>query len=93
MQRAHAFSAPVPRGAAMLTAGIDMQQDRLEVEIVGWGLGEESWSIDYRVLWGDPLRPEVWAELDAVLAETWSMRAARSSGSPAPASTPAAARA
>ncbi|MGX9855786.1 phage terminase large subunit family protein [Limimaricola variabilis] len=71
MQRAHAFSAPVPRGAAMLTAGIDMQQDRLEVEIVGWGLGEESWSIDYRVLWGDPLRPEVWAELDAVLAETW----------------------
>nr|WP_241525897.1 terminase gpA endonuclease subunit [Pseudophaeobacter leonis] len=34
-----------------------MQSDRLEVEIVGWGLGEESWSLGYRVPWGDPLVP------------------------------------
>lgn len=71
LARAHPFAAPVPMGAAVLTAGIDMQQDRLEVEIVGWGLGEESWSVDYRVLWGDPLRSEVWEELDAVLGETF----------------------
>lgn len=69
MARAEPFAAPVPQGAAVLTAGIDMQLDRLEVEIVGWGLGEESWSVDYRVLWGDPLRQDVWDELDAVLAE------------------------
>jgi phage terminase large subunit GpA-like protein len=48
-----------------------MQQDRLEIEVVGWGLGEESWSIDYRVLYGDPMRSEVWEELDAVLGETF----------------------
>ncbi len=71
MARAEDYPAPVPMGAGVLTAGIDMQTDRLEIEIVGWGLGEESWSIDYRVLWGDPLRPEVWRELDAVLAETF----------------------
>jgi len=72
MARAETFAAPVPQGAAVLTAGVDMQQDRLELEVVGWGLGEESWSVDYRVLWGDPLRDEVWEDLDAVLAETWA---------------------
>ena len=71
MHRAEAFPAPVPQGAAVLTAGIDMQKDRLEVEIVGWGLGEESWSIDYRVLWGDPMHGDVWNDLDSLLGETF----------------------
>lgn len=59
----------VPAGGLYLTAGIDMQQDRLELEIVAWGVGEESWSVDYRVLWGDPLQGDVWNDLDDVLAE------------------------
>lgn len=71
MARAEPFAAPAPAGALVLTAGIDMQQDRLEVEVVGWGLGEESWSVDHRVLWGDPLQADVWDELDALLSETW----------------------
>jgi phage terminase large subunit GpA-like protein len=69
--RAEAFAAPAPAGVAVITAGVDMQADRLEVEVVGWGLGEESWSIDYRVLWGDPMRPEVWSALDDLLDETF----------------------
>lgn len=69
--RAYQFPAPVPHGALALTAGIDMQEDRLEVETVGWGLGEESWSVDYRVIWGDPLQQDVWDELDAYLDQTW----------------------
>lgn len=71
MERVERFPAPVPQGAAVLTAGIDMQQDRLEVEVVGWGLGEESWSIDYRVLWGDPMQGDVWRDLDDLLGETF----------------------
>lgn len=71
LSRVETYAAPVPTGALVLTAGIDMQQDRLEVEVVGWGLGEESWSVDYQVLWGDPLRPEVWDDLDAFLAGTY----------------------
>jgi len=71
MERAESYPAPVPQGAAVLTAGIDMQQDRLEVEVVGWGLGEESWSIDYRVLWGDPMQGDVWQDLDDLLGETY----------------------
>ena len=70
-QRAEEFAAPVPMGGVYLTAGIDMQTDRLEVEVVAWGEGEESWSVDYRVLWGDPLAGEVWEDLDALLEETY----------------------
>jgi phage terminase large subunit GpA-like protein len=72
LTRAHPFDATVPVGVGVLTAGVDMQQDRLEVEVVGWGNAEESWSIDYRVLYGDPLRSEVWADLDALLGETFT---------------------
>ena len=72
MARATEFAAPAPMGVGVVTAGIDMQSDRLEVEIVGWGLGEESWSLGYRVLWGEPLRADVWDELDELLAETWT---------------------
>lgn len=66
--RAEEFAAPVPAGGLYMTAGVDMQADRLEVEVVAWGVGEESWSVDYLVLWGDPLGDDVWEELDEVLA-------------------------
>lgn len=66
--RCEEFPAAVPAGGLVLTAGIDMQPDRLEVEVVAWGNGEESWSVDYQVLWGDPDRGEVWEDLDDVLA-------------------------
>ena len=69
--RAEPFAAPVPAGGLVLTAGIDMQQDRLECEVVAWGVGEESWSVDYRVLWGDPLQGDVWEDLEALLSSTW----------------------
>jgi phage terminase large subunit GpA-like protein len=71
MGRAEKFPDHLPAGVAVLTAGVDMQADRLEIEIVGWGLGEESWSIEHRVLWGNPLQSEVWEDLEDVLAETW----------------------
>lgn len=71
MARAEEYRAQVPAGAVFLTAGVDMQMDRLEVEVVGWGKGEESWSIAYRVLWGDPMSADVWEELDELLSETW----------------------
>lgn len=69
--RAEEYKATVPNGGVYLTCGIDMQMDRLELEIVAWGAGEESWSIDYRVLWGDPLGEEVWEDLDDILESTY----------------------
>jgi phage terminase large subunit GpA-like protein len=62
------YPADVPRPALLLTAGIDVQHDRIELEVVGWGLGEESWNVDYRVIPGDTTRDEVWEELDEALA-------------------------
>jgi len=48
----------VPSRALVLTIGADTQPDRIEAECVAWGAGEESWSLDYRVFYGDPAIPE-----------------------------------
>jgi len=72
ISRTESYLAPVPQGACFLTAGIDMQMDRLEVEIVGWGVGLESWSVDYRILHGNPMHDDVWRELDKLLSESFT---------------------
>lgn len=59
----------VPERGVILTAGVDVQRDRLECEIVAWGRGLESWSVDYQVLHGDPAQGEVWAKLDRLLRQ------------------------
>ena len=59
-------------GIVILTCGVDVQDNRLELEIVGWGRGEESWSIDYLILYGDPSTPELWAQLDEVLSRKYT---------------------
>jgi len=62
----------VPAGVMILTAGIDTQDNRLEVEVVGWGKGWESWGIQYAVIYGDPALPQVWRELDQLLLRTFT---------------------
>lgn len=69
--RAERYPAQVPMRGVYLTAGVDMQIDRLEVEVVAWGEGEESWSVEYKVLWGDPMQGDVWDDLDDFLAGTY----------------------
>ena len=69
MERAEEYSVnPMPEGVLVVTAAGDVQPDRIEIEVVGWGLGQESWSLDYRVFWGDPNSPLVWQQVDAFLA-------------------------
>lgn len=65
--RREEYPAPVPAGACLLTAGVDTQDDRLEVLVVGWGPGEESWLIDHRELWGDTSQDGPWKLLKEVL--------------------------
>ena len=72
MERAEDYGTdPLPEGVVLLTAGIDVQPNRIELEVLGWGCGEETWSIDYVVLWGDPNGPLVWQELDHVLLRVY----------------------
>jgi len=61
----------IPNGVLLLTSGVDVQGDRLEVEIVGWGEGEESWGIQYVVIPGSPFDPQTWEKLDELLTSEW----------------------
>lgn len=60
---------PVPNWVLAVTAGIDTQDDRLPLQILGWGRGMKScWPIDYNELPGDPDDDDVWIALtDALL--------------------------
>lgn len=61
-----------PEGVLCLTAGVDVQDNRIEMEVLGWGLGFESWSIAIKRFYGDPAQPEVWEEqLDDSLLSVW----------------------
>lgn len=62
----------VPEGVLVVVAAIDVQNDRLEVEFKGFGVGEESWGLDYVVLAGDPGREEVWDRLADQLKRTFT---------------------
>ena len=57
--RTEEYEAEVPNGVLVLTAGVDVQKDRLEMEVVGWGAYEESWSIDYKIFNGPTDKPMV----------------------------------
>ena len=52
-----------PAAALAVTFGVDVQQDRIECELVAWGPGEESWSLDYRVIRGNPTGRPIWNDL------------------------------
>ena len=71
-RRENYTAARLPSHILYLTAGIDVQDDRLELEVVGWRQDgrdspSESWGIEYLVLRGDPARLEVWNQLDSIL--------------------------
>lgn len=71
--RREAYKTNVPpNDVAVITVGVDIQKDRIELEIVGWAPGQIAWSIDYRVLMGDTASAPVWAELEKVVAESWT---------------------
>ena len=61
----------VPAGGLFLTAGVDIQKDRIEVDVWAWGRGLESWLIDHIVIEGGPERTEPRAALDRLLSQVW----------------------
>jgi phage terminase large subunit GpA-like protein len=65
-------SGTVPRGGLFLTAGADVQKDRIEVDVWAWGRGLESWLVDHVVIDGGPEHAETWGQLAALLMQTWS---------------------
>ena len=61
----------VPDGGYVLTAGVDVQKDRIELEIVAWGKDLESWSVDFRTIYGNPTDTEVWKKLSNIVTESF----------------------
>lgn len=61
------YGAELHDDVIILTAGVDVQDNRLEVEVVGWGYEYESYGIMYRDFPGDPGKEEVWQQLDTFL--------------------------
>lgn len=57
----------LPDGILLLTAGVDVQHDRLECTVYGWGRGRECWGIRHYVIPGCPDTPEPWRQLDGIL--------------------------
>lgn len=63
----------VPREVIVLTAGVDVQDDRLEVSVFGWGVGDESWLIEHSVIPGDPSVDGTWDDLHRNLTKPFTM--------------------
>ena len=74
----------VPAGGLFLTAGVDVQEDRLEIMISAWGQRRQMWMVDYIIVEGSvrqqapvkrpdgSLLPSVWDRLSEILKMSWS---------------------
>jgi len=71
LKRREKYGPDIPMEAGILTAAVDIQRDRLEAEVVAWGRGEESWSMDYQTFYGSPILAQVWKDLDLYLDQQW----------------------
>ena len=70
--RREVFATQIPMGGLFLTAGADVQKDRIEVDVWAWGRGLESWLVDHIVIPGGPDDPACWERLTAILSQTWA---------------------
>ena len=71
MARREPYGPVLPAAVAAITAGVDIQGNRIEVSFYGWGDGEESWLIEHVVVPGDTTGDEVWDGLDRQLLRRW----------------------
>jgi len=61
----------IPWGVGMLTMGVDVQDNRLEYSIWGWGLNDEAWLIEHKIIMGSPGLDEVWDVLNKAIYKTY----------------------
>ena len=80
MKRRENWGVKLPAPVCLLTCAVDVQADRLEGEVKGWAEGEESWGIERFVVFGNPLLPHVWADLDKIRARKWETQSGMQMG-------------
>lgn len=64
----------LPNEVLFLTCAVDTHPDRLELEVDGWGIGEENWLVHYEQFWGDTDKDEVYLELTEFLERKWKRK-------------------
>ncbi len=74
MTRREKYNCEVPDEVIVLTAGIDTQDDRFEIEVVGWGVEHESYGIVYKRIYGDLKQTDVWDNLDKFLLQKFKKK-------------------
>jgi phage terminase large subunit GpA-like protein len=72
----------VPDDVVVMTAGVDVQDNRLEISVVGWsGRGDdESYVIEHNTIYGDPSTQQLWADLDSLLLKQYETESGRKIG-------------
>ena len=70
----------LPEGVLYITAGVDVQDDRLECLVIGWGENEESWILGFKQIWGNPAIATVWNQLFQYLTTPIEGRKINSTG-------------
>jgi phage terminase large subunit GpA-like protein len=71
-QKREDYGDEIPNEVLYLTCGVDVQDNRLEVIVQGFGAGKESWAIEYHVIHGDPGRNDIWESLNEYLGRYWT---------------------
>jgi phage terminase large subunit GpA-like protein len=71
--RREPFGLPdrIPPEVLIVTAGVDCQDDRLEIVFLGHGKGDETFILAHSVIWGAIDANETWLELDDALRTVW----------------------
>lgn len=69
--RAEHYTAEIPDGVLLLTAAVDVQDNRFEIEVRGWARDYETWGIYKTEIYGDLEKNEVWEELEEYLKTTF----------------------
>lgn len=67
LERREEYKAELPNGVVLLTAGVDVQDNRFEIEVVGWRKGYESYGILYKTIFCDPGKESSWSTLEEFL--------------------------
>lgn len=65
LARSERYPADVPHGVGCLVCAVDVQGDRLEALVTGYGAAEQSWFIAFQQIFGDPATDQPWFDLDA----------------------------
>lgn len=64
-------SNTVPEGASLVTAGVDVQDNRVAVGLYAWGAGEECWLMWHGEIYGDPAGKKLWSQVDDIINRTY----------------------